>query len=287
MSINSLTENYTGCDNLLCEQLDLFSNIQEDVEVWTDQLDKLEITSDVIKETIKKCLLLENNNVFKNDKIEIFFLDLKEDEDFINIKLNINLWVENYKIKLSFHKLKKYIYPIYLWERAKWMSGAKIMLELNLNINDIIKNINDINSVNVDINTEEYHYTPTKPLDIKKREVEKKPESNFSNSRFEINWNETTIYFQLNWYSFRVTKIETSKINQRNWGVDDENVIIQFNKSCLNNIGIYLDNDGKSGWTSFTSSKFKFYEYNRWKISTYIFNELNSYRYLEVLEKTQ
>jgi hypothetical protein len=67
------------------------------------------------------------------------------------------------------------------------MSGAKIILQLNLNINEIINNINDINSVNVDIDTEEYHYAPTKPLDIKEKEVKKNPEANFSDTKFEIN----------------------------------------------------------------------------------------------------
>jgi hypothetical protein len=45
------------------------------------------------------------------------------------------------------------------------------------------------------------------------------------------------------------------------------------------------DNQKSKWWTSFTSSKFKFYEHFRSEIYKHIFNELNSYRYKEALEK--
>lgn len=270
MSLDNLEENNNEYDNSLRVQLGLFSSDNNEYI-----------------QSIKKSVddfLSRGNLIFANKDTEFYLIESNKDWNTIKsevvFKLIQNDEIKYFQLKISIDMLKKYIYINHKW--TKWMEWIKANLPFMMNKEDILWFLIDPKEENF----EDYHLVTKKPRDIVKKEVQKNPETNFSDTKIEINWEETTIMFHLNWYNFRVTRIETSVINQRNWGINDDNELINFNKLCLNNIGIYLDDwADKAKWKWFTWS-FNFYEFYRSEISKHIFNELNSYKYKELLEKT-
>lgn len=255
----------------------------------TEQLGLFSSENSQYIESIKKTIddfLNYDNKIFSNKDTELYLIDKQREWNSVNATIVCKLTTSNniksfFQLKVTIDTFKKFIYVDH--KGTKWIEWIRVNMPFMWeDKEDILKSILDESD-----NVQEYHFATKKPKDVSKKEVQENPKVNFSDTHFEINWNKTTIFFHLNGYDFRVTWIETTSVQQRNWWINDNSELIKFNKLCLNNIWIHLDNwVDKPTWQRFTSSKFKFYEFYRSEISKHIFNELNSCKYNEALEKS-